>query len=366
MKFDPGNDPFQQLVDVDHLIYQHLSGSDVLKASLVSSGWNQNIANSSTCMSKISLKVNSKSSSDPSSQEVTTILRSQRQYSSIKFSCNYKTNINNRAKIITKFAGSAVELKIYLLHPETPMEAVRFPKLKSLKIRSELGDDLLNKVFSMIDETKLETLTLWCNLPDEVISNFPKNLKELQLDWTKINIAKYPDVPFLCQLRLTKLRVYSSFHNNNKSLVNFLESQAETLECLSCWYFDSATIKTVVKMPKLRRLCLLGMGSIKPISVSESIVSLAINSHSVCCQIIPSVPNVKEIYLHYLNNDVLKKLAEDLKKLERIYCKCHQSGIFKFYDKLKRSDANINYNIKVITVSGRFNLFKSYASNGII
>lgn len=174
-------DPFDHLFDVHQLIYQHLSGSDVKTASLVSKKWNENIGNSQDCMSKIRLSFICVSSTNPSPAEVTAILKSQRRYSSINFKNYCRTNINRRSQVLSSFADSVVALNVDI-DTKIGIKSTSFPKLTSLELvgvnSSDAGD-----VIEFLQNIEFEKIIITADVTPAVV-NFvmaQRRLKDLRL-----------------------------------------------------------------------------------------------------------------------------------------------------------------------------------------
>jgi hypothetical protein len=154
-------DPLERLCDVYELIFQHLNGEEVKKASEVSSTWYKKIGSSRTCMNKIILKFVIVSTASPSLEEINAILASQRKYANFEFSRPFFCNDKKSTKALKKFSDSVVNLKLSWAVGSVIDgifdEPVAFPQLKTLIIGRDVSVKLMENLFT---KSKLEQLAL--------------------------------------------------------------------------------------------------------------------------------------------------------------------------------------------------------------
>lgn len=148
-------DPFhgsRKLLDVANLVLQHLSGVELISATEVSTGWCTIIEGSKQFYGKIKLSVNRKTTTGVERQSkrkpkrfifgppkirkktenLQVLLGSQRKYVNAKITLLIFESIGLRNEILTKFAGSLVNLELDSLPYPWELPEVTFPKLQSL------------------------------------------------------------------------------------------------------------------------------------------------------------------------------------------------------------------------------------------
>lgn len=262
-------DPFEHLHDdVHELIFQHLTWNEVTETSLTSKEWYKNIGRSLTAMKKIRLKYHAKYSLHIKPSTTTAVLRSSRKYQSIDFDCLFSTNFRRRAKVLTNFADSVVELKIGSIAEEFSFDQVTFPKLKYLTIGGIKTNRLtLQSLFSAIGSTELTKLAYRWFYIDEVFSYLRthRKLKELILDQNALDILSHSEASCLNNFRLTHLELdFISHHyvqNVAPNVQNFLESQID-LEKISIDSCNTDMLICILNLPKLHTLKLKGYGDL--------------------------------------------------------------------------------------------------------
>ena len=233
--------------DIQYLVFQHLSGTDVKRAFQVSKKWFAHL-NNSTAMKKIVLDVKQQTS-----DEIRMILESPRSYTNLVFNCS-------NDEIMTEFAESLFNLKV--LQMNRAVEAVTWNKLQVLEIGPNIDPDLVDTLFGSLSQTQLQSLAI--SFISEGIKNYLKthlSLKELSF-LAPINIFMNQDVSFLCDLKLRKLKLgrlnewdlEDDDGSFTKNLVELVTSQIASLRFFSMESDISAIIQLFWSMKQIKCL----------------------------------------------------------------------------------------------------------------
>jgi hypothetical protein len=130
-------DPFVKVHEhVRELMLQQLTGREVLSLMEVSTSWNEIIAGSRKSMSKIKLKIEEKTLKNPSPEEVTALLDSDRPHQNMKLRIRNVANSGSMLLLLQRFSQSLVELDLKLGEQKKMVknlpENMTFPKLKNV------------------------------------------------------------------------------------------------------------------------------------------------------------------------------------------------------------------------------------------
>jgi hypothetical protein len=183
-------DPFEALCDANELIFQHLSGKDVLNFFLVSTEWNRRTSACRDAMKKVKLVFRDIFAKSPSPKEVTALLQSQRHYQNFDGNFRLCSNIARKFLLLERFSQSLVNLKIST-RPSHQMltENLSFPKLKTVDVRCLYGGSCASLLFKGATKVEKLTITTW-NMNDELVECVmqKRNLKELNFCLGRENI----------------------------------------------------------------------------------------------------------------------------------------------------------------------------------
>lgn len=356
----PNMDPFEKLFDVDNLIYQHLSGKDVLKLSEVSPAWYVGIGSSSVCMNKIIFNFFLKKGSPITNP--TELIRSKRHYANVVIKWeNAGMTFPNRTKVIEKFASSVTYLEIQAMS-NLKWKPVCFPKLKTLRFEIWIDstfERLSPSFMEVIGQCTLENLILNGILSAENIFDLVlkqlKSLKMLSLDDCNIDLVFGNDkVSTLHQLKLKKLKItnYQDPQNNYSSSISlFLKSQADTLDHLVYLLVTEDIFKTALELPKLQ---IFETASYWPLIAkkwsalpkSSSIVNVNILDFGLWAPndlqaLLVRMPNLKQMTLDWINtffiNHYFHIISQNATKLETLFIKCDFDFLKEQYEAIKQN-----------------------------
>jgi hypothetical protein len=111
---DSSTNPFFKLhEDVHPFVLQHLTGKEVLDLFTVSSNWYQAISESPAAFKKVQLCFFESSAKDPTSQEVTALLESDRKYQNVNADFRYISIADQKLLLLQRFSQSLVNLEIF-------------------------------------------------------------------------------------------------------------------------------------------------------------------------------------------------------------------------------------------------------------
>lgn len=329
-------DPFLKLSSVIHLVCNHLGGQDILTASKVSTSWYNSISNSDVCMKKIKLKFIL--NADPqlkSSQYVSAILESKRNYVNIDFECPDGDDFETRSEVLFKFSKSVVHLKIDNIQKPIHYRHANFTKLKSLEIGSRVLGYFVDVFFNFIIQSDLEKLSIQ---KDAFVGVFQyllvhSGLKELSIFGSINFLFTHRDTSFMCKKELTKLEIGSlsekgfGVEDMLMSFEKFISSQSK-LEHVRINETIIDFLEIIMKLPNLKTL---EFGTIrKPynftvLTVSKSVEFLVLSSkfkRSQVIKLLKVMPNLKSLYWEEANEKdkkVLGKYSQGLKIFKASY-----------------------------------------------
>lgn len=239
------------------MITQHLDGTDVKKASLVSPSWYVHLGESKQAMGKLVASPNLKLTlrdSKLSVKEVDVFLNTIRRYSSLVFKCDYEGHAEVMKKILIEYAPHLVNVSVEYVHPsfEFPSE-IGFPKLLSVEFENVSS---VQKCSGFIANDSLEKLVLNDVTPEAAeLLKSAKRLKELTIQRGARFVLS--DVSVLCNFKLTTLILSPDGYRSNKLLkgnaIKLLKSQASTLTSFGP-ISDMEVFEVVMSMPKMKNV----------------------------------------------------------------------------------------------------------------
>lgn len=285
-------DPLQCFpLSIQRLIFQNLSGKEILKLSLVHPDWNYLIGKSPQLMNKIKLVFRSSGfKNEIKVQEIITLTEtSVRRYSNVKISGHYRRHYHVPAKfwnllLKEKYYWKHVELRF--LYIVSPREFLQFiykinKSVEWLHLKDVLGcSDLRSfpfsppkfhklKYFELTDMSQTQVLKLFCKSQSvetikifttiDALRAFPRygiytgGIQHLHLNSRMCNATS---VRGFLQLKLLSFSLDCSELEltNLTFLTTFLPSQ-NSLESISLLKFlDVNTMQLLLTMPNLRKI----------------------------------------------------------------------------------------------------------------
>lgn len=386
---------FSRFLDIPEMIFHHLNGKDLIKISEVNPTYFTFIASSKVLMKKIKVVFDKRltrhsenfdlmknslrlyqnielsydvHTSKHKSKKLKFFLRKTHKWKDVKVIINNDTeryqSWNFLSSIQSVESLSVINKNIYCnpfpYHEESvaykSFNALKFPKLKHLKIY--ISDNSIleeNYTISLMNSAAIEKLEYEDSFTMERISgkmirnieNLTKMLKNfgtltsLSLKSGNLNrVFKnecWKDFPF----KLKSLTVaypliikYFRVRNPRINFRNFLEAQSGYLEELTIDpRLDMETFEVIMKMPKLKSLCLehvlVSCVNETPRAISSSITDLKIKLHITANSLkylLLAMPNIRTLTLNSINEEHFEMLKSINKKL-KILTVCHFIGV---------------------------------------
>jgi hypothetical protein len=337
-------DPFVRVHEhVRELMLQHLTGREALSSMEVSKDWNEIIAGSRKCMSKVTLHFQEKSTKDPSLKEVTALLESNRRYQNMKLSANYVANRRRKLLLLQRFSQSLVELELKLgkngkLIKNLP-ENISFPKLQSLKLVTRRnGNRVITKCFQNVLLKKFETDG--SELIESSAAEWLKNQSQLK----ELAVERFNPVVLLgASFKLESLCLQSCTWQAD--LNTFLLSQADSLVHLELCYLDQQNLKTIFNcLPKLKTFSCCNMFGASNVDLepNQSLTEFTSVLISPPRNILKSLVNVEILTCSLNQEDEVVWALTNLTKLKKHFVSCNRltfSAVSAAYRTLKESGA---------------------------
>lgn len=218
-KEDRELDPFKRLDSVAiEMILKHLTGRDILSASEVSTVWNREIAKSEVALSKIKLNV------IESENWTVDIVKSRRKYQ------NLLVFSRNKKDVIVALAGSLVEL--YVKSYDANVNGLVMPNLQKLVFDGDATVNGLLNCARNLQELHIKSIRSPASGTIIRCLKVNKNLKILSLGLSPSMIFRQ-DLSPAYKLRLTSLTAKLFLISNLSNFLDFLCSQADSLQRLS-------------------------------------------------------------------------------------------------------------------------------------
>lgn len=345
--------------EITDIIFKHLTVTELLTATEVSKTWNYVIGASSKAMQRIQLSMFwLKESMFLTDKVKVALVNSTRKYQHIDFryqtrhldgmqailgsnSRNWKSvrlerlNFNSTAHIIEflKLIEKTVVLELFDIYVASNVEVdnIDFKILKILRLKLIDGQLWIDKAFSKCRNLEELSVTSSYQANEALHIIFMQNPK---LEKLTISSQTFNEIFSLEMIRETlfKLKVFKAkdYYRGSMgaNLVPFLEKHMPFLEELSLNNINSETLKIIFHMPKLKKLRLGNINfndnflSALRLPVNHSIEVLSYhdidNGFSNMKSIIEATPNVKELKMYSLTQQMVTFLSMHAKKLEKL------------------------------------------------
>ncbi|CRK90322.1 CLUMA_CG004079, isoform A [Clunio marinus] len=388
--------------EIVELILQHLTGTELLTTSQVSSSFYDSIANSKPSMQKIKLKL---SRSQISDDEKNILIKSKRKYENIeieKFShlidvtreilkvprrqwkfVSFRgidfESISDVNDVFSEFKSTIEELRMDQFYIRNVPKGFKysslllFPKLHTMEARC-------CQAF-LFHETFINCQSLECFIIKsgsaistsavEAIKNLLEtntNLKILGIHFNVFNLLFHEGVLNHVKFKLTEFhakdlyRTPIFYDQQKKNLKRFLKGQIMTLESVSIGdWMGIDVVKLIFLFPRLKNLTLEGFHHSDlfiswdnvTLHRNHNITHLFLNDKSnnfdILKKILIATPNVKSLELYAIDKKTLKFIGKSCKKLTSLHAEIYQTICFpseKSFRKLKHfSVKNIRLDI---------------------
>lgn len=354
-------DPVQELpVEVMEEIFGFLSKEDLLKATLVSSKWNEMIGRSLKCMEPLKLglhggsypfkpeheefMVNGRNFSNVVISEATAFLPLIYDVFSVKahwkivhiFCTSFET-VSDFEKLLKTFEQTVEHLmliEVTIQEENVEIIDLKLKKLKTLSIACT-DDRITHSVLSNCQE--LESLKLGYVEVTEELEKVPKkieklkNLKELLLTPTWFEVM-FSETLKAVKFHLKSLSVTNLQLDNDESVqhnfIHFLDTQTSTLEKLNLGgIFNVEVVKKALEMKILEDLSIAHLPryqdpndefpSSSTIRVLD-IPTLGLTNGNLLKQILGSVPKLKKLRMRSIVGDMAEFIVANLTGLRLI------------------------------------------------
>jgi Leucine-rich repeat (LRR) protein len=334
-------DPIEKIApELREFIFQHLSGSDVINCSTVSSTWNKALSTSNQAMSKINLLVSCESGKILDYKDVSIFRNSKRRYKNVKV-VNYGWPIRIKMSVLKEIAQSLENLD---LNQGWQTSNLRFPvrmtlpKLKSLKLRN-VGDDDVRSFLGLTSDC-LKELDIYCYyLFDKPVSAMPAKLTSLKF-W----------------------HCYELSEDHKQNFKDFLGSMSSSLKFLSTRVADHDILEFVLKEMKVLEVLNIWAEQLETTSVirNQTISTLELTHGSTKNFIgLRSFENLQTLQLSCCEKKDLEDILRNCNDGVRVEIKwwrgSRNHSPFVVYENLLESDPSIPRNITIVhQCTGRY------------
>jgi hypothetical protein len=329
-------DPMENILPELHdLIFQHLTGSEMIKCSTLSTTWNKSFSTSRQAMSRIKV----------------CLLTSERWETS-----NIERRYKNARVVLQDEPESCVvsflKDKRITLHLENLellgdwklnlhfSQYVAFPPLKSLKMKG-LGVQAVQTLLGLAPDC-LRELEIELEVMPESLLFFINPMPPLSAKITSLNLQ-------IC------LMVTEGLQPN---VINFLRSMSSTLKSLTVQRLVDDTFEFVLKEMKALEVLSIWDTQWKVAcdTRNQSISTLELKKDEVISFFSPDVialetfQNLQTLKLDRCNTEILEKVLKQCKDGQRVeikWCRGSQSP-FVVYENLLHSDPSIPRNVTIV------------------
>jgi hypothetical protein len=348
-KFDAATslDPLKNLTSHVHdHIFQHLSGSEIIKCTTVSSSWNYSLSVSSQAMSKIKLVLNDEKSETFPRGKAAMINRRKRQYKNAEVT--FRSVQGAFKNILWKISGSLENIQVdgnYGILLKNPL-SLKFPKLKILKLanfQAHVVHSMLSCTSDRLLELKIETLMnpFYDPIP-------PMTAKLTSLDISKCRMKPDKSRPFLKEfLRLMRSSLkFLSINSTSHDVFDLILGEMEVLEFLSVSYYHiynasetrNRTITTVEVRPPL-----FTFGAIFFDNEDNSV------------NIMRQFENLQKLQMHFCDISMLEDVLRELRSGVEVEIGVWRGNLSPqdVYQRLMESDESVARNITFVRNANR-------------
>lgn len=358
-------------LDINDLIFQHMTSTEILMFSEVSTDFYEFIADSSTCMKRIKLKLVKNEFSDDEKAFL-----SRRRYQNLEVA-KFSQSMKVAEELIKCSISSFKTIRIKYFDFETFLDALKFFEVIEKSIVELCMDQVYIKSIIRQYNCKPQTLqfsrlkvleTRCCQglLFDEVFANCTsletfivksgstistsafealkkilksnKGLKILGIHFNVFNSLFSENVSEFSLFKLSEFhandlyRVSRSFSEVRKNLRRFIWSQISTLKVLSIGdWMGFEAFELFFNIPNLKKLTMKGFHHSErfidwmnvEINQQPKIENLEFhdmsNNFNILKLVIKAVPNLKHLKLHSLDQNSLEFISQNAKALKSLH-----------------------------------------------
>lgn len=353
--------------EVSTKIFRYLSACDMLQASLVSTEWYDFIAETPACMRKLKIKIVCTLEKDLSEEIIHLLAKSTRKYENFDLSGYFaffedsahnifaapgrkwkRVRVSNISFTTTTQAmdffesiePTVEELRmssVYIseIYHEGYNRNLMFPKLKKLYVK-HIQTVLYHECFQNLKN--LEYLSIWSS--DQTVASLDSlihllktnsKLKRLEISGSVFNQIMYHDIIDELTFKLEILTIdhvyrVTPYHEViQANFTKFLCRQRSLLKLSLRDWMGMETMKTIMRMEKLKELNLRGIGNslgdnwenvILTRSLSIKVVHFYEATDSTMLKtLISALPNITCFIINEMHSEVFQHLAETAKKI---------------------------------------------------
>lgn len=368
---NPTMDPLNMPFHVQELIFENLSGKDVLNCFLVSPSWNRIASKSPKAMSKIQLNL----------KRGNWYLESCRDYQNVEVSsdsCDSGVGSKQAMKSLVRHSSTLVEIRLFGLENYEPgselREGLNFPKLKTLELSlyTENGDDFdecdsdsrfyyLQKMFDEVNSRFLDASPNIENL--DLCLNY-EHIEDTQLDFEKVanksnlKILRINDFALEklqnAKFKLQKLSLEYDFklHIPSSNTKAFFEKMAPTLTTFElCRFYKNVfylalsvltNLKTLIIHNYKEFLKVEGIMQMTPLPSVRELELVRVNQEMKAL-ITTVLPNVEMLKLHSASKSDIEWIARNMMSLKGLEIEEDHLKSQEDYQELM----NFNHDIKI-------------------
>lgn len=351
--------------DLHELIFQHLTGKDVLRLSLVSPQWHDFTSNSKNCMKLIKLKVVwlHNISTHSKTERFELIQKSLRKYQYFYFYCNSNAIVIEECMNILKaHAKSVVSIvSIDMISDVKVMNNIILPNLQSLSVREIIHKRYNAPNIVLLQASKqLTSIKLDISANEHVIECLKnKNLTEIDISYHMIENIFKNDVSGIFNFKLKTFCANTGIMNRRteENFIKFLISQANNLKSLQLFRVNCNVMNTIISSMKalihLQYQSLQDEVIVLDLNENKNIIFMEIRSEykfERIKRVLEATPNLKELFVERITKELVEFLAYTMKMLKIVeYFFEDEVGVKQNYDlKLSLSVLDINKTIKFI------------------
>lgn len=378
-KFPPG---------VLDLIFQHMTGSEIITQSEVSTDFYNFIAGSKACMGKINLKLDSRLKVF-TNEDKELLIGSGRNYENLKVATfkrflqpakdilstpdrcwsnvsitgvDFET-VNDALEFLFTFQSTVEQLhmeRVYILKDDPNSHVdLQFPKLKILEMKCcqallyPMAFDVCTNLihFTIKSGSQISSAAL-NGIRKILVSN--EKLKVLRVQYSVVNLIFSEDISSKVHFKLTEFHADDLYREPGQQAIKenlnrFLIKQSATLEEVSIdEWMDAKLMKTILTMPLIKAVTLNGFDHLVPPLECEdfethnkSIVNLNFKLfvNDFLYKILPALPNLKSLVVKNLDQrtmDILPNACSDLDTLSASIFYFQTVSDKKFFKKLQK------------------------------
>lgn len=354
-------DPFTVIDPFLHdLVLQHFKTSEVLQVlSLVSPEWSQMTGKSRTCMNKVKFVYQVWRHQFYSSKEIFQYAQnSWRDYQHVIVELGVNDNSQEFWRFMESCSRSIRSLKLENMRKSANEDfAIDFRNMETF---TAFGND--NETLKAVLEstTKLKSFFIFsseasmdCEL---LIESLQRNRRLQDLYLKNVNFVRIFEKDFPVAFSLKSLKLLNTSATNSisreieENLLKFIKQQSASLQTFF-FEFESDKIADFAfnHLPALTSIGLLKCpaGEMKPNVRITNLEIPHIEEYSMIKKCVDAMPNVENLLVGTVTNELVDHLAWNFMKLESLNFKMISLDAEEHYEQLKSEHPEVNQNIDI-------------------